>query len=82
MALFSMENSKNMHHQIFEVIKVNLSGLIGIVIVKYNQLIDNIDVITSTSKDILTVLILVTIFAYNLKKAWDAYKPMREGKNE
>ena len=73
-----MEKNSDMHHQIFEIIKVNLSGLIGILIVKYNELIDNIDIITSTSKDVITVLILLTIFAYNAKKAWDAYKPKKK----
>ncbi|HSH24303.1 MAG TPA: hypothetical protein VLA13_02020, partial [Massilibacterium sp.] len=71
------EKNSDMHHQIFEIIKVNVSGLIGILIVKYNELIDNIDIITSTSKDVITVLILVTIFAYNFKKVWDAYKPKK-----
>lgn len=70
-----MESTQNMHHQIFEIIKVNLSGLIGILIAQYNQFIDNIEIITSTSKDVITVFILLTIFAYNAKKAWDAYNP-------
>ena len=72
-----VNNRQNANNQMLEVIKVNVSALVGIFIAQYNNLVENIIGLSEAGSAVITFLIVLSILIYNVFKV---VQMMRETK--
>ena len=72
-----VNNRQNANNQMIEVIKVNVSALVGIFIAQYNNLVENIIGLSEAGSAVITFLIVLSILIYNVFKV---VQMMRETK--
>ena len=72
-----VNNRQNANNKMLEVIKVNVSALVGIFIAQYNNLVENIIGLSEAGSAVITFLIVLSILIYNVFKV---VQMMRETK--